>query len=207
MQTIPLIYTTIDETRLMAGTPLYTDGKIEVEDNVPAVGLDRLKSRKERGKVIAVDVESLNGRKFNTTFIECCKTPGNDLWIVESIYKGDDVYDAFLGNADRIIFPYADLRDPTAIDEILDLSDSCIPLLVTGDSGRWTKDLGNTVDRLYSKGFTNVMVADMDGSVSDDMWEDLIELCPGLVTYSPRCHVGADMHILAEDVFQIRFSI
>ncbi|MBQ4368536.1 MAG: hypothetical protein II805_02035, partial [Candidatus Methanomethylophilus sp.] len=105
MQTIPLFYGTVQNQKLYAGRPVIQNGRYSVEDCVPAVTLDRLKTRAERGKVLVVDVEGINRGRFYPSFIEFCKTPGNDLWLVEPIYDDIDVLDAFLGSADRLVFP------------------------------------------------------------------------------------------------------
>ncbi len=203
MRTIPLIYSTIQERKLLAGKPALDHGMISLSDTVPAVNLDDLKSGKERGKVLVADIESLNGRTFNPSFMEYCKTPGNDLWIIESLNHAEDVFDAFLGNADKVVFPCADMYDEYEFDKILEISDNCIPLLVTGDKRRTSTNIEEDVYHLSSKGFSNIMVADMDGSVTDDIWNTLQDICGGLISYSPSRQIGADTRILAKDVFSL----
>ncbi len=202
MRTIPLIYAIIEERKLLTGKPTVSSGRLSISDNVPAIGLEALKSKKERGKVFVVDIESLNHKMFNPSFMEYCKTPGNELWIVESLNRADDVFDAFLGNADKIVFPYADLRSESELNKILEISDNCIPLLVIGDPRRDQPDIEQKIAEFTSKGFVNIMVADLDGSISDETWDTLLDLCGGLISYSPCRQIGETARILAEDVFQ-----
>ena len=129
MQTIPLIYGTVQNQKLYAGRPVIQNGRYSVEDCVPAVTLDRLKTRAERGKVLVVDVEGINRGRFYPSFIEFCKTPGNDLWLVEPIYDDIDVLDAFLGSADRLVFPYDRIKNDSVLPDIVDISDQCVPLI------------------------------------------------------------------------------
>ena len=203
MRTIPLIYSVIEERKLYAGKPALCSGKISVSDLVPAVGLDALKSKKERGKVFVADAISLSKRTFNPSFMEYCKTPGNELWVIESLNRADDVFDAFLGNADKVVFPCGDVRSSSEFGKILEISDNCIPLLMTGDARRKCADLEKEVSDLLSEGFVNIMVADLDGSVSDDKWDSLMDICGGLISYSPRRQIGDNARILAEDVFPL----
>lgn len=203
MRTVPLIYSIIEERRLLAGRPTLGPDRITLSENVPAVGLDALKSGKERGKVLVADIESLNRRSFNPSFIEYCKTPGNDLWVIESLNRAEDVFDAFLGNADKVVFPCADVYHESEFDRILEISDNCIPLLINGDRRRRLADIEREVYRFSSKGFANIMVADIDGSITDDTWDSLLDLCGGLISYSPSRQIGAGTRILAEDVFPI----
>ena len=203
MRTIPLIYSVIEERKLYAGKPTLCSGKITVTDLVPAVGLDALKSKKERGKVFVADVESLNRRTFNPSFMEYCKTPGNELWVIESLNRSDDVFDAFLGNADKVVFPCGDVRSSSEFEKILEISDNCIPLLMTGDARRKSADLEKEVSDLSSKGFVNIMVADLDGSVTDEKWDTLMDICGGLISYSSRRQICENARLLAEDVFPL----
>ena len=203
MRTIPLIYSVIEERKLYAGKPTLCSGKITVADLVPAVGLDALKSKKERGKVFVADVESLNRRTFNPSFMEYCKTPGNELWVIESLNRSDDVFDAFLGNADKVVFPCGDVRSSSEFEKILEISDNCIPLLMTGDTRRKSADLEKEVSDLSSKGFVNIMVANLDGSVTDEKWDTLMDICGGLISYSPRGQICENARLLAEDVFPL----
>ena len=201
MQIIPLIYGTIVDQKLHAGKPVAADGRYTVEDTVPAVSIECLKTRAERGKVIVVDTVGISRRHFYAPFIESCKTPGNDLWLVEPIYDDIDVLDAFLGSADRLVFPYTCIKNDSVLPDIIDISDQCVPLLVCREGTYGGKDPVRLVEHLAGYGFHNIMVADMDGSVPDERWEDMTDQCGGLITYSPFRKIEKDVHILAEDVF------
>ncbi|MCQ2085736.1 MAG: hypothetical protein MJZ21_06295, partial [archaeon] len=184
--------------------PVVSDRKISVIDTVPAMTLPELKSGKERGKVIVVDALGMNRRVFNAGFIEFCKTPGNELWLVEPIYDDADVLDAFLGYADKIIFPYTDIRRDAVLKDILEISDNCIPLLVCSKRTCNGKDPVDLVRMLSETGFHNIMVADMDGSVSPETWENMLDECGGLISYSPFRTIETECHILAKDLFPLR---
>ena len=201
MQTIPLIYGTVQNQKLYAGRPVIQNGRYSVEDCVPAVTLDRLKTRAERGKVLVVDVEGINRGRFYPSFIEFCKTPGNDLWLVEPIYDDIDVLDAFLGSADRLVFPYDRIKNDSVLPDIVDISDQCVPLISCRKGLHNGKDPVRLVEKLSGYGFHNIMVADMDGYLPDERWEDLTDQCGGLVTYSPFRKVEKEVHILADDLF------
>ncbi len=205
MQTIPLLYAVIEDRKVLVGPASCKDGKFGVMDTVRINTVQRLKTGAERGKVLVVDTVGMNAGKFNAPFIEYCKVPGNDLWLVEPVYDDADVLDAFIGYADKIVFPYEYVRDDSVLKDILDISDNCIPLLVVRDGGCKGEDPARVVDRLVPKGFHNVMVADMDGSLSDNVWDLLQDICGGLISYSPRREIGIESRIIAEDVYPLEF--
>lgn len=200
-QTIPIIFCELNNLKLHAGPVRYSNGILSVKDTVPAVTLDCTKAGKERGKILVADVESLNRRRFNPGFMEYCKVPGNDLWLIESIYDDVDVLDAFLGNADKIVFPYEDIKNDSVLPDILGISDNCIPLLKCINCRCRNEDPLTIVKRLSDAGFHNIMVADLDGSVYNEKWESLLDECGGLITYSPLKKPDTEMHIVAQDVF------
>lgn len=203
MLTIPILYSVVEERRLLAGKPTLSSDGISLSDIVPAAGLNALKSGKERGKVIVADIVSLNSKRFNPSFMEYCKTPGNDLWIIESLNHSDDVFDAFLGNANKIIFPCKNVRSDSEFDKIIEISDNCIPLLMTSDKIHGMSDIEKDLRFLSSKGFTNIMVADYNNSISETGWKSYHDLCDGLISYSPRHRLDTCTGILAEDVFPV----
>ena len=206
MQTIPIIYSKIQNLKLHAGAPIIDTRGISLNETVAAVTLERLKSKTERGKVLVADTEGLNRKRFNPSFIEYCKTPGNELWLIEPIYDEEDVFDAFLGAADHLVFPYAFIKNDSVLPGIIDISDRCVPLLACRKGMAQGKDLSRLIDSLTETGFHNIMVVDMDGSISDDMWSDLSDICGGIIAYSPVRPIDNGAGIVVEDVFPPEIS-
>lgn len=205
MQTIPLVYSVIKDLKLHAGPATCTAGMLEIGDGTKVTAIPRLKTGAERGKVIVVDIEGMNKGRFNAPFIEFCKVPGNELWLVEPIYDENDVLDAFIGYADKLIFPYHLIKDDDILANILEISDNCIPLLICRNGYCERKDPVELAERLSDTGFHNIMVIDTDGCITDEAWRALLDACGGLISYSPVREIGIDMHIAAEDVFPISF--
>ena len=206
MQTIPLAYIVLRDLKLYAGHATYADGKVSVKEETRITAITELKTGAERGKVLAVDIEGMNRGKFNASLMEFAKVPGNELWLVEPVYDDIDVLDAFIGYADKLVFPYHCVRNDSVLRNIYEVSDNCVPLLVCEHGKCFGKDILGLVRMLSGVGFHNIMVADMDGSISDDLWNDLLAECGGLISYSPRRPIGTDVHILAEDLFPVEFS-
>ena len=206
MQTIPLEYIVLKDLKIYTGPASCTNGKLSVKDEVRINTIQRLRTGAVRGKVLAVDIDGMNHRKFNASLMEFAKVPGNELWLVEPVYDDIDVLDAFIGYADKLVFPYHCIRNDSVLKDILTVSDNCVPLLVCRNGKCHGKDILGLVQMLSHTGFHNVMVADMDGSLSDGVWQDLISECGGLVSYSPARTIGTDVHILAEDIFPIELS-
>ncbi len=206
MQTIPLLYAVVEDRKVLVGPASFESGKFGVRDTVRINTVQRLKTGAERGKVLVVDTVGVNAGKFNASFIEYCKVPGNDLWLVEPVYDDIDVLDGFIGYADKIVFPYNNIRGDAVLGDILDISDNCVPLLLCRDGKCDGEDPARVTDRLVTKGFHNVMVADMDGSLSDDVWDILQDVCGGLISYSPRREPGIEPRIKAEDIYPIEFT-
>ncbi|MCQ2070592.1 MAG: hypothetical protein MJZ68_05645 [archaeon] len=191
METIPLIYGTVENNRLYAGNMSRIDGYLRLGETVPVSRIPDLRTREDRGIVIVVDTFSMNSGRFNPPFIERCKVSGNDVWLMETVYDGDDVLDAFLGNAEGLIIPYDTVRDWAVFKEALDLSDSCIPYVrCTGSLARG-KDPVSLLERFDDMGFTRVMVEDTDGSVTDTLWTEMSLAVEDLVVYSPSRPVEA----------------
>ena len=206
MQTIPLVYIVLRDLKIHTGPAAFSEGRISVRDEMRIGSVKELKTGAERGKVIAVDVEGMNHGKFNASLMEFAKVPGNELWLVEPVYDDIDVLDAFIGYADKLVFPYHCIRSDSVLSDIYNVSDNCVPLLVCREGKCFGKDPLALVRMLSGIGFHNIMVADMDGTVSDEDWGRLLNECGGLITYSPRRTVDTDVHILAEDVFTAEFS-
>lgn len=204
MQKIPLIYAVLEGTKLHAGQAVFSGGKVSVTDRVPVTSISALKTRIERGKVLVWDVEGMNRGRFNAPFMEFCKVSGNDVWLIEPIYDELDVLDGFVGNADRIVFPYDRIRNDSVLSDILEVSDNCVPLLVCNGGRCNGKDPLELIGKLADHGFHNIMVADLDGSLDDGKWTDLHEECGGLITYSPARTLGFEPPLSAEDVFEVR---
>ncbi len=206
MQTIPLLYAVADDRKVMVGPAEFDGREFSVRDPQKINTVSRLKTGAERGKVLLVDTVGVNVGKFNASFIEYCRVPGNDLWLVEPVYDDIDVLDAFIGYADKIVFPYDDIRGDEVLKDILEISDNCVPLLFIRNGKCKGGDPARIADRLVSLGFHNIVVADLDGSVTDDAWDMLQDICGGLICYSPRREIGIEPHIKAEDVFPLTFT-
>ncbi|MCQ2079468.1 MAG: hypothetical protein MJZ38_05385 [archaeon] len=201
MQRIPLIYATLEGTRLHAGPVTFSGERASTDDHVPVTTIPALKTRAERGKVLVWDVVGMNRGVFNAPFMEFCKVSGNDVWLIEPIYDEMDVLDGFVGNADRLVFPCDRIRNDSVLEDILEVSDSCVPLVVCRNGMHDGHDPAGIVSKVADVGFHNVMVADMDGSLDDAAWKRMHDECGGLLVYSPVRELGFEPSLQAVDVF------
>lgn len=198
---IPILYCVQKNLKLRAGPVGYGGGKYTLGETVPVSAIPRLKTGTERGKVLVADVEGLNRGKFNASFMEYCKVQGNDLWLIEPLYDEYDVLDAFIGNADKLVFPYEFVKNDSVLPEIVGISDNCIPSVTVRNGTCKGKPVKDVMRLLSENGFRNIMVTDIDGTVNEDVWDMLHDECGGLLGYSPVKPFGRDMRLSAEDVF------
>jgi len=185
---VPLIYGTIYGDRLICGPTSVSNGKLSITEPIPVSTIDALKTREKRGKVIVADIESLNGNRFVPGFADRCRISGNDIWLIETVHTVDDVFDAFIGNADKMIVPFHTMKSEKAFAEILNISEDCIPLITCRDGktmSRRTPEIIGAVRNLTDIGYRSIMVADTDGNVPDGIWDILNNGICEITAYSP----------------------
>ena len=132
-------------------------------------------SHEDRMPLVVVDMNSLCQRYFCEKIMKHLRVRGAYLWMMTYIETADDLFDAFNGNAERIISPYhASLSDDDLAD-ILDVSDSFVPA-VYAVSGEGIRRKGrrapveSILGDLRDMGFYKVCVVDTDSSLSDETW-------------------------------------
>lgn len=204
---LPLLYGTIVADGISTGSATYDGKRLMIDDPVPVSSVDSLKPRKSRGTVILADAESLSSGRFAPRFVERCRIPGNDVWLIESIYDESDILDAFLPGLAKLVIPVHTVVDDSVLKTAVEISDDCIPLIVC-EGGRALgreRDIIARVKKLCSTGFGTVMIADIDGSMKKDVWH-IISDCCRTIPYCP-CSEYPGTEDRAVDLFPFRPSV
>nr|WP_235584759.1 hypothetical protein [Candidatus Methanomethylophilus sp. 1R26] len=138
-----------------------------VSDPVSLKSIDAIKPRQRRGTVVLADAGSISSRRFDPTFVELCKVPGNDVWLIECIETADDILDAFLPGLAKLVIPVSGIRGRGVLEEALSLSDQCVPL-VSVRNGRADWGRGGPLEAvkdLADTGYGKIMVWDIGGEL------------------------------------------
>lgn len=144
-----------------------------VSDPVSLKSIDAIKPRQRRGTVVLADAGSISSRRFDPTFVELCKVPGNDVWLIEFIETADDILDAFLPGLAKLVIPVSGIRGRGVLEEALSLSDQCVPL-VSVRNGRADWGRGGPLEAvkdLADTGYGKIMVWDIGGELPPGFWE------------------------------------
>ncbi len=144
-----------------------------------------------RMPLVVVDLNSLAQRYFCEKIMKHLRVRGAYLWMMTYIETADDLFDAFNGNAERMISPYhASLSDADLMD-ILDVSDSFIPA-VYAVSGMGVRRKGRRAEiedilgDLRDMGFYKTCVVDTDMSVSEEKWRYIADEYPSAMPFPVR---------------------
>lgn len=201
---LPLLYGTIGANGIGTGSAAYDGKTFVIEDPVSVSSVDSLKPRKSRGVVILADAESLSSGRFVPRFVERCKIPGNDVWLIESIYDESDILDAFLPGLAKLVIPVHTVKDDSVLKTAVEISGDCVPLVIC-EGGRAIGreyDIIARIKKLCSTGFGTVMVADMDGSMKKDVWHIISDCCK-IIPYCP-CSEYPETEDRAVDLFPFK---
>ncbi len=198
---IPIIYGMVNNGTVCAGPVSYDGRNFSLTETVPLSSIDSLKPRKSRGTVVLADAGSLSSGRFVPQFVERCKVPGNDVWLIESVYDESDILDAFLPGLEKLVIPIHTVMDDSVLETAIDISGDCIPFIVCREGkalGRY-RDPTERIGKLCAMGFGTVMVADLDGSIGEDVWHIISDHCR-TIPYCP-CSRYPDTEDRAVDVF------
>lgn len=198
---IPLAYCELVGGRLFAGPASFDGARFSLGDTAPLDGVGCLRTR-GRGTVAVTDVQSLNAGEFNPRFVERCRIPGNDVWLIETVRYPTDILDAFLGNLSKLLIPYH-TASPQVFRDAIELSDDCIPLVQCWEGRPYAageNDLLRIVRALADLGYGKVAVSDPDGGVPAGVWNDLADGPAEVVPHSPK-GVGGKFGTVLGDLF------
>lgn len=199
---MPLLYSETDDGKLYAGPAAFTGGRVSLTQRVGIASVDEIKPREHRGQVILVDSVSVSEGEFNTRLVECCRVPGNDVWLIETVRDEADILDAFLPGLARLVIPLHTVDGIDVMKGAYEMSNGCVPLVVCR-GGRTVdgKDPLEQVRRMAAIGFPQAMVADLDGSLAEDVWHRMSYNC-SLVSYVPGAE-PPEADVEAVDVFPV----
>lgn len=110
---------------------------------------------------------------------------GVDRWFDPGITGLDDVLDSFSMDVDSLIISTLDAPSMETYDEIIDVSDSCIPMLAFDGSscrlGSARTDIMGTVREMCDIGYEEIMVMDLpmlgrNMGINEELWRSLSSL-------------------------------
>jgi len=184
MERIPVIPVTSDMYRELNVGKVWFDGitpKLEKERISFSEAVEKVRNPDgERGKVLLLDVKSLQSRSINEKLLKNLKIRGMETWYLTCIERVDDVFDAFNTDAEYVLMPLHLIEDDTELIDIVEVSDSAIPMIFVRN-GKAVKresdeDLVETARSIFEKGYFTISVFDVDGSVSDAQWNELLSM-------------------------------
>lgn len=143
-----------------------------------------------RGAVAIVDRDSICRGTFTEGVVKNMRVRGMDTWFMTCIADADDLMDAFNTTADMVMGPVHLAAGDGALADILSVSDSFIPVIMTGN-GRRT-DIWAELSRLERIGFYRMCVMDADGSVDAGTWLDIRDSYPSTVPFVPCGSCASD---------------
>lgn len=193
--TIPILYTVFRDGVLLTG-PVHLEEGVLVMDapEIPlgsaSVGSD------ERSPVIIADVDGLNKGELCDRVLTQMRMPGHEIWYLTHIESITDVFDGFMTNASKIVIPYHTVLSPAVLEEAYELSDECIPAVFVSDGmavtpGNGRKNLHLIMKELMAIGYADIMLFDMDGSVTKEDWIDVRRDLPSTIPYVFGKHAGS----------------
>jgi len=133
------------------------------------------RSLERRSPILTVDVNGFNDRIVNNGLIAKTKTRRSEHWVLTGITTIDDVFDAFYMGADTLLLPYHNIS-PAVLKEINDISDQCIPFIVTDGmsslSGSGPEDLIESIRNVQRCGFSEAAILNISNG---DIWGDVLK--------------------------------
>jgi len=136
--------------------------------------------------VVMVDTKGFNARIMDDRLLKAVSVPGADIWYFTCIKDIEDLFDAFMGDVAKILMPYSKVRNRLVLEEIFEVSDDCIPVIFSG------KDMIRQLDDVKRIGFSEAVVMDPEGSISDNDWVELKEMSIGVIPFV-RSRSSADI--------------
>ncbi len=180
MLTIPALFATSSDGALFSeecwfrrAVPVPEGGRMPFQETA-----GKLPKTEQREDVVVVDADSLRARSFIPDVLKEMRVRGKDIWLLTWIENADDLFDAFNTTAEKVIGPYQASSSDKDLKDILSVSDSFVPAVFVCDGMAISRegsreDLRSVADRLCSVGFAEIVVADTDGSVTGQIWEEL----------------------------------
>ncbi|MDR0778853.1 MAG: hypothetical protein LBE48_05415 [Methanomassiliicoccaceae archaeon] len=136
--------------------------------------------------MIVVDIDGLQKKDISAEIIRKLR-PKREMWLMTGIRDSGDVMDAFHGSMSKLIVPYHMTTD-IRLNEMIQLSDCCIPALFTDSKGVHTdgirKDLRTVVRNIERTGFRKMLVFDVSGDHAKDVLSSLTDLADLMIPYA-----------------------
>ena len=150
--------------------------------------LVRTKGKKEeseeRPTALVMDVKGLQRRNLNDVLLKRLRIRGTNVWFLTNIESVDDVFDAFNTDAETVLVPSHTVRSPEEFSDILDVSDSVIPVLFVRKRNAIlfgkSDDYRRIIDNIVSFGYETVAVFDLDDSIPENDWPLLRQRCDAI---------------------------
>ena len=135
----------------------------------------------ERQTALVMDVKGLQRKNLNDVLLKRLRIRGTNVWFLTNIESVDDVFDAFNTDAEAVLVPSHTVRSPEEFSDILDVSDSVIPVIFVRKRnavmfGTGT-DYRKVIDRIKAFGYGTVAVFDLDDSIPEGDWPILCQRC------------------------------
>jgi len=133
------------------------------------------KAMERRSPILTVDVNGFNDGTVNNGLITRTKTRRSEHWVLTGITTMDDVFDAFYMGADTLLIPYHNVT-PSILREINDLSDRCIPFILTDGMSSFSRsgseDVIDSLRNVQRCGLSDVVVMNIS---NDDIWDAVLK--------------------------------
>jgi hypothetical protein len=136
--------------------------------------------------VVIVDTKGFNARYMDDRLLKSVSVPGADIWYFTCIKDIEDLFDAFMGEITKVLMPYNKVRNRLVLEEIFEVSDDCIPVIFSG------KDMIRQIDDVKRIGFSEAIVMDPEGSISENDWAELKEMSINVIPFV-RSRSSADI--------------
>ncbi len=182
MLTIPALFATASDGVLFSeecwfrkSVPVPEGGKMPFQE---AAGM--LPKTEQREDVVVVDADSLRAGSFIPDVLKKMRVRGKDIWLLTWIEDSGDLFDAFNTTAEKVIGPYHASSSDKDLKDMLSVSDSFMPAIFVSEGMAISRnglreDLRSVADRLCSIGFSEIVIVDADGSVTEQIRKGLPE--------------------------------
>ena len=184
MMRIPILPMTSDaDNEILLGS-VYFDvltPKMKGETTRLVMTKGKQTESEDRPTVLVMDVKGLQRRNLNDVLLKRLRIRGTDVWFLTNIESVDDVFDAFNTDAETVLVPSHTVRSPEEFSDILDVSDSVIPVLFVRKRAAvlfgTNTDYRKVIDSIKAFGYGTVAVFDLDDSIPENEWPSLCQRC------------------------------
>ena len=184
MMRIPILPMTSDaDNEILLGS-VYFDvltPKMKGETRKLVRTKEKKEESDERPTALVMDVKGLQRRNLNDVLLKRLRIRGTNVWFLTNIESVDDVFDAFNTDAEAVLVPSHTVRSPEEFSDILDVSDSVIPVLFVRKRNAVlfgkSDDYRKVIDEAVSFGYGTVAVFDLDDSIPENDWQLLRQRC------------------------------